>query len=184
MPTDVQGANWCDEAAASLSEAQTFRFVLLWSVWGERVEKSWVWATICSVISIILVKTTARPFLALMLRGYTIAVITSMCQACRCGRVRAKGPTPSAPKQSKLHVHVRSWNPFSAKSPLTKVKKRNNIESTAKQNCACECTDVLSIYKKKQYMTFYVSQPWSNFLRSELSLSDCLSWISRQDKIY
>ena len=33
------------------------------------------------------------------------------------------GPTPSAPKQWKSHVHVESWNPVSTRSPVTKTKK-------------------------------------------------------------
>ena len=40
----------------------------------------------------------AKPFLSILLRGYTIAIITPMSQALAYGRVRAPGPTPSAQK--------------------------------------------------------------------------------------
>ena len=42
------------------------------------------------------------------LGGSTITIIQTMCQACTCGRVLARGPTPSAPKQWKSDVHVKS----------------------------------------------------------------------------
>ena len=56
-----------------------------------------------------------------------------MCQARTCGRVLARGRTPSAPKQWTSDVHVKSQNPVSARSPLTKSKKKyregSNIKS-------------------------------------------------------
>ena len=41
------------------------------------------------------------------------------------------GPSSSSPKQSKLDASVKIYNSVSARSPLTKSKKKN-IESTAK----------------------------------------------------
>ena len=40
------------------------------------------------------------------------------------------------------------------------------------------------IYRKKQYMSRWISQPWTNFLHAGLLLSHRSSWISRPDKIY
>ena len=42
------------------------------------------------------------PFLSLLLRGYTTAIITLMCQARTCGQILAPCLTPSAPKHCKL----------------------------------------------------------------------------------
>ena len=62
-------------------------------------------------------KETAAPFQSILLWGHTIAIITwPMCQACTCSRVRAQGPTPSAPKQWKLDIHLQNSNPVSGDS--------------------------------------------------------------------
>ena len=53
-------------------------------------------------------KTMANPLLSLWLRGSTIAAITPMRQACTCGPVLGPGLTPSAPKQLKWDVHVKT----------------------------------------------------------------------------
>ena len=48
----------------------------------------------------------AKPFLSLLLWGYTTAILTHMLQASTCAWVLAPHPTPSAPKQWKSDVHV------------------------------------------------------------------------------
>ena len=53
---------------------------------------------------------TGKAPLLFLLRGSTIAIITPMRQARTCGRVWPQGPTSSAPKQSKLDVHVNGQN--------------------------------------------------------------------------
>ena len=59
-----------------------------------------------------------------------------MSQAHTCGRVRAAAPTPGASylKQWKSDVHVKSYNSVSARSPLTKSKKKNYRERTQRSN--------------------------------------------------
>ena len=49
------------------------------------------------VFSTIQGKTRTKPLLSLLHRGSTVAVITPMRQAHTYGRVKASGPTPSAP---------------------------------------------------------------------------------------
>ena len=77
------------------------------AVWGVRFEKLSLWACF-QVFSTIQGKIRARHLLGLLLRGSAIAIITHVRQARTCGRVQAPGPTPSAPKQWKLDVHVKS----------------------------------------------------------------------------
>ena len=74
--------------------------------------------------------STIQGFSTIQLQVSTIPVITLMCQASTCSRVRAPGLTPSAPIQWKLDVHVTRF--VSARSPLTKPRKRecSNIKST------------------------------------------------------
>ena len=60
------------------------------------------------VFSTIKGKTKAKPFQALLLRGYTIAIIMAMHKASICSTVRGPGPAPSAPKWLKSNVHVKS----------------------------------------------------------------------------
>ena len=55
----------------------------------------------------------AKPSQALLLCGYTVAIITAHAPGRTSGRVQAPGPTPSAPKQRKSDVHVKSQNPVS-----------------------------------------------------------------------
>ena len=59
------------------------------------------------------------------LRGSTITITTPICQASTCGQLVAKGQTPSAPKQWKSDVHIKSYKPVSARLPLTKSKKKS-----------------------------------------------------------
>ena len=74
------------------------------------------YTTVCSVFSTIQGKTMATPFQALLLRGYTTAIITAHAPGpynvrshvrCTCGRVLAPCPTPSAPKQWKSDVLIK-----------------------------------------------------------------------------
>ena len=82
------------------------------------------------VISTIQKKTVARHFCNLAPRLYN-SYNHTMCQVRTCGRVWALGLTPSAPKQWKSNVYVKSQNNVSARSPLTKSKKKLIIESAA-----------------------------------------------------
>ena len=84
------------------------------SFWRVKVEKTSQWALVFKYFQ---GKTMAKPFLPLLLRGSTIAIIMHMLQASTCGRVRAPGPTPSAPKQWKSDIHI-------------KIAKKKNITQT------------------------------------------------------
>ena len=70
-------------------------------------------------------KPMAKPFLSLLLSGYTIAVIMPMHQASTCGWVLAPGQTPRAPKQWKARSLILMLRADSARSPLTKFKKKS-----------------------------------------------------------
>ena len=123
-------ARFCPQLVAEWVKRRT-RGGIQASLW---ISYPWAWATGFSVFSKIQGKTVVKPFQALLLLGCTIGMITAalpMRPDRTCGRVRAQGPTPSAPKQWKSDVHVKSSNPVSAKSPLTKSKKKKIIESAA-----------------------------------------------------
>ena len=63
---------------------------------------------------------TAKPFQALLFRGYIIAIIMPICQASMAGRVLAQGPNPTLPwrvqvlhnsrSHCKSDFHVKGWN--------------------------------------------------------------------------
>ena len=80
----------------------------------------------------------AKAIQVLLLRGYIKAIIT-IDAPCRCGRVRATGPTqaPNAPKQWKSYVHVKSFKTLSVRdrhwrtwnSIREKCPARSNIKA-------------------------------------------------------
>ena len=63
-------------------------------------------------------------------------------------------------------------------SPLTGSVPHKMAEGL--QQVSELCANRSHIY----YMTRHFSQNWAHFLHAKLSLLDCFSWISRQDKIY
>ena len=75
------------------------------AVWGMRVEKPSAWANVFQDNAR---KINGQAFPVIFARGYTIAIIQPMRQASTCDRVKAHGPIPSAPKQWKSDVHVKS----------------------------------------------------------------------------
>ena len=109
-------------------------------VWGQRVKKPSVWATVFQVFSTTQGKTKAKPFkfLSFLLLGYTIAAITHKRQASTCGWVLALGhwQTSRALKQwtrRKSDVHAKSKNPVSTKLPLT-VRVTKSIKETIQRD--------------------------------------------------
>ena len=101
------------------------------TVWGVRVDNSSLFALVFKYFRQVMGQALLGHFHWGWVKGSTITVIMPMSQASTCGWVRAKGPTRSAPKQWKLDVHVKSYNPVSATSPLSKSKKEKIIKSGA-----------------------------------------------------
>ena len=110
---------------------------------GVRVENSHCWPLFSSSI---FDNSWAKHFFGHFLGGSSIILITPMRQARTCGRVLDPGPTPSAPKQWKSDVHVKSLNPVRARSKMTKSKEHSNIKSTQ----TCQCTAWLSATQNGQ----------------------------------
>ena len=102
---------------------KVFHLLEFETVWGVRVENSSLFALVFKYFRQVMGQALLGHFLWGWVRGSTITIIMLMSQAITCGWVRAKGPTRSAPKQWKLDVHVKSYNPVSATSPLSKSKK-------------------------------------------------------------
>ena len=76
------------------------------AVRGMRVEKTSALAIVFQVFTTIHGKTMAKPFCCFALRTY--AIIMPMQRARTCGRVWARGPTPSALNKWKLDGDVKS----------------------------------------------------------------------------
>ena len=74
------------------------------AVWGMRVEKPSPLALVFQYFRQFICQALLGHFLG----GSTITFITPMRQASTCGRVLAPGPTPSAPKQWKSDLPVKS----------------------------------------------------------------------------
>ena len=104
----------------------------------------------------------------------------SMSQASTCVRVRALGPAPSAPKQWKSDVHVRSktlsardrhWR-NSRKKKLQRVQHCNS--KTKARVSRCQCTDELSAMQNG----LWVATSFSNLRDSNpchLTTATCLN---------
>ena len=67
----------------------------------------------------------------------TVGVFWSIFDNSRTGRNRAQGPTPSAPKQWKSDVHVKSYNPVSARSATDEIQERKNYKEGINIKSAC-----------------------------------------------
>ena len=75
-----------------------------------------------------------------------------------------QGPSSSSPKQWKSDGRVKIYNSVSARSPLTKSKKKKILESAAIYKCACQCTDGLSAAQNgrgaaERFSTHHESNP-------------------------
>ena len=106
--------------------------------------------------------------LSLLLRGYTIAIISStgMCQACTCGPVWASDPalTGSVP-HNMANGHQR------VSAPCWTLTYAAWLTATCLNHRAVCCVD-------------FLIKTVDDFLLAGLSFSGCSSWISRSDTIY
>ena len=106
-----------------------------------RVEKPSPWATVVfdsstdHWLSTIQGKTMAKPFQALLLWGYTKAIITpGPCAAPACVRVRALA-----------RLQVLELKPCQSEITTDKIQERQSIASAAIWKRANQCTDWLSV---------------------------------------
>ena len=98
-----------------------------------RVRVTWrAWCTTLDVNGVEI--CMGQALLGHFLWGSTITIITPMCQARTCGRVRAPGPTPSAPKQWKS-VHVKSIT-LSARDRHWQIQERKTYREHSKMKSA------------------------------------------------
>ena len=78
------------------------------------------------------------------LLGPTIAIISAHVPGQHMWASVGPGPSSSSPKLWKTDGRVKIYNSLSARSPLTKSKKKKIKESTAIWKRTCQCTDGLS----------------------------------------
>ena len=76
-------------------------------------------------------KNEAADLAVSQLRGSTIAIISAHVLGQHMWASVGPGPSSSSPKQCKSDGRVKIYNSVSARSPLTKSKKKEIIESTA-----------------------------------------------------
>ena len=76
-------------------------------------------------------KKEATDLAVSQLRGSTIAIISAHVPGPHMWASAGPGPSSSSPKQCKSDGRVKIYNSVSARSPLTKSKKKIIIESAA-----------------------------------------------------
>ena len=89
-------------------------------------------------------KNYATDLVVTQLWGSAIAVISAHLPGQHTWASAGPDPSSSTPKQCKLNGCVKIYNSVSARSPLTKSKKKIFIERAAISKRECQCTDWLN----------------------------------------
>ena len=95
-----------------------------------------------------------------------------MCLACTCVWVLFFYQIPSATKQRKSDIYLKSQNPDSTRSQLTEFERKKKIkraQQNKRQKCLCQCTDWLSATQNGQGL----AECFSTLLESRLLSSPC-----------